>query len=342
MGRIWEYYLIMTRSCNMHCIYCIQGQNKPQIYMNIDHERVASYFPLDGEYRVVFYGGEPLLQFDDVIKIATLLKKRNPKVKFAITTNGTMLTFDKVKIFNELDFHVSVSHDGPKHSELRGIQDFLKVNPEPFLALKGKSLIATATRLNWNFYDIWNYFDGFEEEHGLPHIKVRIQTIKDVDNGTTEDLFIYQMPEFETMLDNVFLNLKNSIIHKDFTSREYIEYQTRIENLNYILHFPDEFGAYCGAEKSLCSIDIEGNLYPCCNSHKSNGNISVDGLRSGNYNPFKLTSECRQCSIYLLCGGGCVVTAPEKRKYMCYLEYQQGIRLLKVLNDIKEVDIYAK
>ena len=52
--------------CNLRCVYCHQGQDKPSFEYNntlldIDHNRVADFFPKDGEYSVVFYGGEPLL-----------------------------------------------------------------------------------------------------------------------------------------------------------------------------------------------------------------------------------------------------------------------------------------
>ena len=67
---------------------------------------------------VTFYGGEPLLEFD-LLKQAVLFAEEtghqtgiNPD--FQVTTNGTLLTDDRIRFLVDHDIFVTVSLDGNK------------------------------------------------------------------------------------------------------------------------------------------------------------------------------------------------------------------------------------
>jgi radical SAM protein with 4Fe4S-binding SPASM domain len=333
LSKISRYYLTMTKSCNLRCKYCLQGQDKPENLVPVDVRKVASYFPETGIYNLIFFGGEPFLLFDEMIEIARLVKEKNSHANMIVATNGTLLTVERADILNSLDFTIAISHDGFMHEELRGIPDFLKVNPEPFLALKNRSVAATITSLNWDFYRIWEYFDNFEAKYDTK-VPVLLQVTEDDEGNTPEELFLYNNKAFEAMIDRVFANLKSSILNSDFTSREYLQYFPMIEKLNLVLNNPSYFGCRCGADTSSCHIDIHGNLYACHNAKNPNDHIDISGVQPGNYNPYRNLKECQECPAYLLCGGGCPMAHPTRRKYICYIEFQQYSRLLKVLNEV--------
>lgn len=65
---------------------------------------------------VSFYGGEPLVYFDDMKNFVGSLKGFD----FLLTTNGLLLTKDKVEFLNRHCFDVMVSYDGKDSKELRG------------------------------------------------------------------------------------------------------------------------------------------------------------------------------------------------------------------------------
>jgi uncharacterized protein len=95
----------LTDACNLNCRYCYHAEwdLKPgkKKTMRLDVARRAVDFLLDyaGELEevvLVFFGGEPLLNFrviPAVVDYACLkASEKGKKVNFAITTNGTLLT----------------------------------------------------------------------------------------------------------------------------------------------------------------------------------------------------------------------------------------------------------
>jgi uncharacterized protein len=337
---ISKYYLIMGKACNLQCIYCHQGERKPNFdsyNTTVDPIKVANYFPCDEEYKVIFYGGEPLLYYDKIIKIAYAIKERNNKAELSIITNGTMLTLEKAKGLNDLGIGIAISHDGKYFETTRKTRDFLKVDPEPYLTLTHRSISAVVCRVNYDFYDIWDYFDEFQVKHGLPEKEnVCIQVVKDVEGNTADKLLINDIAEFELMLDRVFSSLEINIKDANLGCWEFKQYLPMIKVLNWRLHNPNTIGTvWCGTDSQVCNIDMFGNLYPCHNSMEPNGNLYTSGIKVTGTNPNKRNRECLNCSAYIYCGGGCPVTAPENRKAMCYTIYQQVSRLLRTLGNLR-------
>lgn len=336
-----RYFLSLTKDCNLRCIYCSQGQTKnPYSEQNPDPKTIASYFPITGNYTVCFFGGEPLLNWDYFLKIATAIKNRNPEVQLSVVTNGTLLTVERVKILNELDFSVGVSHDAYHFERTRGVPDFLKKNPEPYLTLpkQKRCFAATFNNMYSDFYeDFWNYFDEFVIKNGLKEREnAFLQCIKDVENNTPEPFLIYNNPRWEKMLDKTFANLKKNILNDNYDCHEWYQYKLPIYRLNDRLLGNRLVGCGCEADTHTCHIDIHGRLFPCHNSslENSNGHVNTTGLQPGNYNPPLQTEKCRNCEVVIMCGGGCPISHPDKHKYICYIWYQQHTRLLKMFKEL--------
>jgi uncharacterized protein len=328
---------MLGKACNLNCIYCFQGQEKPLACdTEVAPEKVASYFPQDGTYNIVFFGGEPLLYFDYIAAIAEELKERNPNVSLGTITNGTLLTVAKAKRLNELGFGVGVSHDGYAFETTRRTKDFLKYNPEPYLTLKKRSISATVTAINPNFYDIWDYFEEFSQRNGTSRENINIGIVCDIDNITEQRLIINNNRDFESMLDRVFANLGQAIKRQDFTAYEFVHYLPMLRILNDRISNPENISAWCGADRYVCHIDTRGNLYHCHNSGRPNGHISREGVQPGRYNPYIGTKKCRECPAFLCCGGGCVACSPETHEAQCYVQYQQVSRMLALLEKLKD------
>ncbi len=348
MSQIKRYFISLGKACNMHCIYCHQGGDKPVCpalhVENADVQKIrdiVSYFPKTGKYAVTLYGGEPLLYWDTIVRLVDALRNNNPDIKIGMPTNGLLLTTSKALKLNELDVMVGLSHDGPVFEKTRRSKDILKINPEPFLTLNTRSISAVVSKLNWNFYDVWEYFDEFSLKHNccgpVRKENIQIQIAKDVENNTPEELLILDMPEFEQMLDKVFDNLENHIRNKEFTSYEYQQYRGFIETLNLRLKEPDKIGIWCGADKQVAHLDMEGNLYVCHNVAKPYGNVrNFKEIKPGGYNPYLYDSKCIACPAYIICGGACPVAHPDKRKYTCYFMYQQVTRLFNMLHNLNK------
>lgn len=112
--------------CNFSCAYCIQHSNTnipkfraipahkiSRLVSGIVHyARMAG--AADGRVPDVdFIGGEPLLHWEEMKEIISLLRSFFPDAKFAMITNGSLFTADKAKFCLQNNVLAQLSHDGP-------------------------------------------------------------------------------------------------------------------------------------------------------------------------------------------------------------------------------------
>jgi uncharacterized protein len=122
--------LELTRSCNMACTYCIDGEAYAQkdclgsANMSEDVALRGVDYLLEhssdqtNPLTISFYGGEPLLRFSLLKKVVeysnTHAKEKSKHIGFSVTTNGTLLTPDIAKFLINNDVQMLISLDGPK------------------------------------------------------------------------------------------------------------------------------------------------------------------------------------------------------------------------------------
>lgn len=88
-GRYQGYPMLFIRlaGCNLNCSFCDTNYHlsftipKTQIRDMILSSRIAD---------IVFTGGEPLLQLDEILEVVTEAKKTNPNIRFHLETNGEL------------------------------------------------------------------------------------------------------------------------------------------------------------------------------------------------------------------------------------------------------------
>ena len=78
---------------------------------------VTFFYPFfDAEVNIFFYGGEPLLAFDNIKYAVSLLEEKNregeKKLDFFITTNGSLVTDEILHFFDLHNFSITLSFDG--------------------------------------------------------------------------------------------------------------------------------------------------------------------------------------------------------------------------------------
>lgn len=332
--KVVKYYLILNRNCNMNCIYCVQGEEKKNICNKElpNPKDVAKYFPENNVYTVAFYGGEPFLYFDYMIECAKAIRDRNPNVYFRVTTNGSLLTVERAKILNSLDFLVNISHDGWVYEQTRKRKDFLKINPEPVCTLKHFMFVGTVTKYNWDYYEIWDYFERFYQKYGLKRRKVNLMYLKDSGGHTPLDLFIYNNKDFEKMLDKVVYNLKNHIINKEFNSYEYMCYENLFGKILRGMTVGKNL-SFCGSLDDTVEIDIYGNIYFCHNALNPWGHFN-DKEYKQIYVPRLYKEPCLSCDIRHICLGACPMATNEAHKYMCYYIKNEYGRIWNMLLEL--------
>lgn len=113
-----------TRRCNLRCVHCYSSSQNVKYADELDTEQgkaliddLASF----GAPVLLFSGGEPLMRED----LPELLRHAVDRgMRAVISTNGTMITREKARIFGKIGLsYVGVSLDGMKeiHDRFRGV-----------------------------------------------------------------------------------------------------------------------------------------------------------------------------------------------------------------------------
>ena len=126
-------YFILSEQCNLACKYCFLGNNNAEKRKHFSMENMSmetaekalNFFVRQLEkinYTVepfiVFYGGEPLLNFEVLDYIAgrinelRLTKSHLKNAKVSVVTNGLLLDEKKLKRLKELNVDIGISIDG--------------------------------------------------------------------------------------------------------------------------------------------------------------------------------------------------------------------------------------
>lgn len=140
LGRLSVFGLEVTRVCNLRCSYCCySGQYRDQrthesrTMSRPDVDAVLEFIAANRDVstppKINFYGGEALLAFPLIqYCVDQAVKRFGVETEFLVTTNGVLLTPDKVEwLVGIPNFSVSVSLDGPSeiHNRNRKTADGL-------------------------------------------------------------------------------------------------------------------------------------------------------------------------------------------------------------------------
>lgn len=126
-------YFVLTENCNFACDYCFIENNmnfeeQKERIMSIDTaQKGLDYFcrlilkqpdSFEDEKNIIFYGGEPLLNFEVLTYLVSKIReyqscnKLPQKTNISVITNGSLLTPDIAKKLKEMKINIAVSLDG--------------------------------------------------------------------------------------------------------------------------------------------------------------------------------------------------------------------------------------
>ncbi len=206
----------LTEECNFRCTYCVfdetnqDERNHSELSISIEsakNELEKFYSRTNAvEAYVIFYGGEPLLAFEKIKELVGYGNKiSNGNLKYSLTTNGVLLTEDKVKFLVQNDFIITVSIDGPQeiHDRFRVtkngkathriIEDNIKRIKKEEKSFFDKNLIINCTVSNSddiekiNAYFSSTIFDG-KEIRFAPVLQNEVQLTKKIEQVVSLDI----------------------------------------------------------------------------------------------------------------------------------------------------------
>lgn len=318
-------------ACNLNCKYCYDKNN----HYNIKKEnekiekkieeiiRNVNKLLVNKETRseFIFHGGEPLLVAPKTYeKIMQGLKRNNPKLKFSIQTNGTLISTEFIKLFKKYNVHIGISLDGynEEQNEYRvdhnGQNVFYRVLNIINLLKENDIKFGIIMSLSKNCIGHEKELYEFISKNS---INCNLRPI-----FGNEDIMMTNK-EYYTFFTNLF-----NIWLADTKSKVSLRQITEMYNIfRQILDKKFQIkmcSKTCNCFENFISLDIYGNLYSCNRTYNKNefyyGNINDLDINTLKSEMKKRTekrikivkSKCINCKLYSNCKGGCPANAFEK------------------------------
>jgi uncharacterized protein len=314
----------LTDACNLNCRYCYHtkgdlNQGKKKV-MGFDVACRSVDFLLEHagpleEVILVFFGGEPLLNFEVMPAVVDYASQKaaakGKKINFAITTNGTLLSEEIIEFFLNKGIGVTVSIDG-----FASVQDryrrFADGTPTYDIMLpKIKRLLSRS-----NKRPAVARVTLVENPGRVPQILDHLLGLGFVEVGfapVTTGHPDYQLSNHDMdILLGEFQNLSQKFLSAA-KKRRFYGFSNIIDML-VSLHQGDVMNYPCGAGLGLFSVGPEGRLY-LCQRFAGQDEFCMGDIFKG-FNQEKLETfrdqaeisnkaACRQCWVRTICTGGC-------------------------------------
>lgn len=245
----YSFTFFVTDDCNFKCSYCYQKKGKKYIDISTIENALDFFLPfLKQECFINFYGGEPLLAFDqirhavDYIQDKSKGKKR--QIQYSITTNGSLLNENILRFLTLHQFSLLLSFDGiaqdisRKRGSFRQIISIIgKLLKNPGLDLEINSVFTPTT---------------------IGYISRSIQYI--IESGVTNvSISLCQISSWEPLL---IIQLKEELASLRGFILSFYQKRRRIPLINFRKN--SRRGVFtCFAGKDRLAMTPEGKLWGC-------------------------------------------------------------------------------
>ena len=301
--------ILPTRGCNFGCIYCYE-QDRPNVLMNEQTEKAIVKFVCSNSnlkrLSVVWYGGEPLLNFDSMVRLTKMFKQLNIEYSAKIVSNGYLLTKEKADLMKDLAIrNIQITFDGSEeiHNQRRfllgGQPTYRKImdNLKYLLSINKEITIDIRTNIDRRNKDDYNkFYQDFKSEINDKRVTMYPGFVSDLLSSECVS------PEF---------NISEGGYKAQFILDIFDKYGIEIKSF-----LPKYRRHSCVASKYFAFvIGPEVELHKCWrmvgNQKEAIGNVndgSFDMVKFSKYligADYTLDSKCLQCEFITLCGGGC-------------------------------------
>ncbi|MCI6215066.1 MAG: thioether cross-link-forming SCIFF peptide maturase [Clostridiales bacterium] len=328
-GEIKAMCLHICHDCNLRCSYCFAKDgtyNTPRDYMSFEVGKAALDFLFANSGKrhnleVDFFGGEPLMNLDNVKKIVAYGKEKakslGKDIRFTLTTNGVLLNDDAIKYLNEEMDNVVISIDGRReiHDKLRvtpngkGSYDIALKNAKKFRAVRGDKRYYIRGTFTQNNVDFSSDVLVLNDE-GFDQISIEPVVLPD---DSPLALHEKDLPEIFKQYDKL--------------SEEYIERRKGDKWFNFFHYMIDLKNGPCvakrltgcGAGKEYVAVTPTGDIFPCHQFAGGDGKFFMGNVMDGTFNrDIQKTFEninvyskedCGKCPAKYYCSGGCVANS---------------------------------
>ncbi|MCL2112261.1 MAG: radical SAM protein [Clostridiales bacterium] len=302
--------LQVTQDCNFRCHYCpySQGENSS----TRKHAKRSMPFEIakkgidfiqcrsrDAEkVRISFYGGEPLLEFELIRKIVSYSKNvfEGKPVSYNLTTNGSLLTREKIDYFEENGIQLAISLDGPKeiHDASRVLAEtgggtfdtimkkVLLLEKEYPRYLRNKVIFISIIDPSRDF-DCVNSL--FFNHAALKDVAV-VTSVVDDSNSTEKNRL---SPQF--LIQQEYDAFKAFATRLGWMERDRLSSIT-LHKMDNLVSFERTYGTHsiydemshggpCIIGAGKLFMDVDGNFFPCERVNETNGAMRIGNVKDG-------------------------------------------------------------
>ncbi|MDD3746881.1 MAG: FibroRumin system radical SAM peptide maturase [Anaerostipes sp.] len=329
-------YMILSEQCNLACKYCFLGNNDSEKRSNFTLEsmsketadKVIDFFirqiklsDLDDEDNkpvIIFYGGEPLVNYEVLVYIAEKINalRRTEKciknTELSMVTNGLLLTDERIIRLKELGVSIGISIDG-FNEEANKMRVDLAGNPVYSRILKTldrcKELGANASlSVTLSEETIKNKSDILQlvDNYGVHSFGFNIMM-------SSEEFVLpqtYNEAAAQFILDE-FVELRKRGIYEDRIMR-------KLKAFSKAQVYFSDCAATAGGQIVIAPNGQVGICHGCLHDKKyfvaDIWNDDFDATKDKNFIEWsQLTpinkEECQDCPALGICGGGCPINA---------------------------------
>ena len=327
-------FLNLTNACNLRCRYCfVKQQNN---YMSWQVAKDAADMLLDNAAEVgarpdiTFFGGEPLLMWDKIIKplVAYIRSERKSNSILSITTNGTLLTEEMLRYMKENQVGILFSIDGARETQDHNRPaangessfDMLAENVDRIIRYFPNTIFRS-TAIPETCHHTWENIQfaigrGYKTFFTMPNVFEEW-------NGERRAVLAEQIHKYSEYYVGCYRCGETPV---KFNTMERI--MKRVRDINNAVKY-DRYRTtyYCTAcgkcgigSGTSCSIAPNGDIYTCQEMPSNCGRDSafhIGSIYEGvnvakrlnlveSYDPAKARGgDCGKCKLSRICDGGC-------------------------------------
>lgn len=309
--------IVLGNACNFRCQYCRQNEHlkyqpTPKDKLNEFADRLAESFDLSEVNTIEWWGGEPLLYWNEIVVLAEALTRRiGHSFLHHMTTNGSLFNQNIVDYIKENKFQVKISHDGPSNflrtrdviedpKSFKYIRDLYEAKVEQghflFNSVLTKHCVSPQKIVNW-------FIDRFDARMSI----TKIEPVIPYNEWSKE--FCCDLAGF-----NEFSRTLEHDLLQGSVARHVMEYSIMLKMTDKLLNdedwIYDATEAKChSTQESVIAVCLDGSIVPCqVYDGKSDAVLGKLGTQL-NERPPRTTADrwarCRNCPVISLCRGTC-------------------------------------
>lgn len=344
--RALSIWMQVAEDCNLRCTYCYAAHGSYGMTRNLmswSHAQAICEYLLRrlrtdfDALKVVFFGGEPLMNFDVIARAVALLRDsdeaRAKPVSLAVSTNGLLLshTVRQFIVENGINLLVSIdgsreTHDRHRHDPSgRGSYEEIMANCRAFFEYRDRRTIQASVTYSRDDLDLAGRIRSLEDA-GFVNIKLEPVWLAE------GHPLAFRLSDVDAVGDSVEQAARYC------RDRAFAGSKTRVEP--FAIHLPlvargGRLRHHCAAGVNDLAISSDGRIYPCARltgqSEWLLGNVH-DGIDEAKTQAWAATEDlsgrmgCEECWARALCGGGCRVDSIERAdsiahpdEFMCAL-----------------------